>query len=204
VELTPINAIVIGAPRSGKTYATRALLSGRSRVVYYDPAGDVQGVYVDRNPEALAVVVRERPVYDAVLWSDHLKTADEHARALGTLYDAAEQHPAWVTVVIDELYVVTGDKRRPLAELQQRIRVSKHPNRRVSVWILSQRAADAGPNWQTVMDRILIFRTAGVSNYNSLKDNYGRPVAEAVRELGPHEFVDYDVQTGEWSVQDAI
>lgn len=193
----PINAFVVGAPRQGKTRFVRTVLQTRPRVVYYDPAGDVRGVYTDRDPEALAQVVRARPVYDAVFWADHLRTPEDHAAALYTLYDAAQAHPDWVTIVIDELYVVTGDTRRHLSQLMQRTRVAKHPGNRVSVWVLSQRATDASPNWHAVMERVVFFKVAGVPNYRSIRDGYGADVEARVRALPRYHYLEYDTLTGD-------
>jgi hypothetical protein len=195
------NLFFCGARRQGKSYAMRAMLAARRCSVFYDPSGEVEGVYVDRDPARLARRISRARVCDAVFWADRLQTPEEHGAALRTLYDAAEQNPNPVTVCVDELRVVVGRTTKPLERLMAAARMGAHPTRRVSLWIGSQRATDATPDWHSVMDRVLFFKQAGEANYSHVRREYGRDVEEAIRELEPYGFVEYDTLTGRWSVQ---
>jgi hypothetical protein len=161
--------IVIGVPGSGKTTHTRKLVARAPRVIYFDPAGDFEGV-----PGATVIDVEHWPVarffrehyFRLVVRAersparnveDEFVYVSERAREIGTL-----------VLVADEV----GDYNRgPAADALKRLHRNGHKRGLVTV-LVSQRAVDIPLGCRATATRVESFLQDSEEDLRTMREMF--------------------------------
>lgn len=195
------NYIFTGARGSGKSFAARALARRRECYVFIDPTSTISSMtYTDTDPRKIAGVVEKYNTFDACLWVGHLQ-GPEFEEALRPIIAAAERKKKWVTIIIDEVGVITPG-RAQLDSLERSARMGRHS--KVSYWFISQRSVDVSQNLRAQCERQFCFRTGSARDVEQIKRDYGKEAAEALSRLPKHHYLIIDTQTRETSLRAPI
>ncbi len=190
------NYIFTGSRGSGKSFAALALARRRDCVVFIDPTSTVSEMdYTSTDPDRIAEVVRRYPTFRACLWVGHLDP-EQTKKALDVIIRSAEGKDKWVTVIIDEVAVVSPNQKNT-ESLERSARMGRHTQ--TSYWFSSQRAVDVSQNLRAQSEMMFVFRTSSARDVESIRREYGKEAAEAVSRLGPFEYIAIDTQTRQWA-----
>ena len=183
------NVMLLGAPGTGKTFFAENAMRERVRVVVVDPAGGWPSCDWSRDPYEIARIVGTRRGPYRVAWRCDGASVREIAEGVGVIAGAARD----CTLVIDEAASI---KRAEIPELDNGgIRAGRH--RGVSVWLISQRAADIPPSRRQGMDAAYIYRAVEWRDREAIREFAGREVASAVQHLPDRQCYRIDLRSGE-------
>lgn len=195
------NYIFAGSRGSGKSFAALALARRRECVVFIDPTNSVREMdYTSGDPKKIAEVVRRFPTFRACLWCGQM-SPKEMNEAMRDIVSAAEAKPKWVTVIIDEVGVVSPGQRNT-DDIERSARMGRH--NKVSYWFSSQRAVDVSQNLRAQSEKMFVFRTASARDVENIRREYGKEAAAEVTALNRYEYVLIDTQTREWSRREPL
>lgn len=195
----PVRA-AIGACQSGKTYHLQRLVAGSLA----DPHSHWSFVVLDLNNEwpgehrvlrvarattvggarkAIAAgeaFVVMRPPMDAqadgyVPWAD---VANE-------LADIAVRAPRFVILVLPEAHLACRENYPLPKAVGSIVHRFRHPTCRSGLWVDTQHFADIKKEIVKEAQWLYLFATGAEEDLEAIRRRYGRPVAEAVRSLGP-------------------
>jgi hypothetical protein len=192
VSVRHANYYFVGARGAGKTHLALFLAQTRARVLFVDPTSGQTATYTSYDVDRLIASTIDRPgAYDAVWTCGHLDD-DAIREGIARIIRAMERSGEQETIIIDELAVIAPNRKHMKRPLRA-ARLGRHA--RVSVWLLSQRAVDASPDWRGVMDRIFIFRQHEAADLEALK-RINRELPAIVSTLPDRKFVNYDLTDG--------
>jgi hypothetical protein len=100
----------------------------------------------------------------------------------------------WLTVGVEEIGLISQPNYLPKS-LDKIVRLGRHQGINL-VWT-SQRIAEVSKRLTSATDRFYIFRHTEPRDIDALEDRCGSVVAARVAELGLHDFVEFDVLSGE-------
>lgn len=195
-EQAPRNLHFVGGRGAGKTYVAIAEAQRRAKVVIIDPTRQVRWRYTTTDPSRVAATLAAHRVCDIAVHCDPDEAAAD--QAVVTVIEAARQDPEWVTVVIDELALYG---RRAKDEAQKIGRIGRHD--KISLILAGQRSVDANTGMRAVMDAIIIYPVAGVSEYDEIRRMGGKELVDTVQALPRHHAVVFHAGRGTWHVRTA-
>lgn len=187
-----INRGFIGSPGTGKTFAARRLVDERTRVVYIDPVGTMQGPG-HTDPETVAALSQRLRVFFLV-WDCSGRPHAEIRDGVDVIAQTLADSPRLETLVIDEWGIV-APSGRPSDTIDHALRAGRH--RGISVWPVSQRAIDFSPDVRSMLDEILIFRQAERRDLEHLA-KMNRELPAIVASLPDRHYILWDCRTGRY------
>jgi len=183
------NVMLLGAPGTGKTFFAERAMADRVRVVVVDPAGGWPSCDWHRDPYVIANLAATTRGPFRLAWRCDGVDRRAIAEGVGAIAAAA----SGCTLVVDEAASIN---RLEIPELDNgAIRAGRH--RGVSVWLISQRAADIPPSRRQGMDAAYIFRAVEWRDREAIREFAGRDIASAVQHLPDRQCYRIDLRTGD-------
>lgn len=180
----------VGVKGSGKTYALRRMIPYAPRVVVVDPTA----LLFDLVPNPFS---QPEQVFEFLDWS-----SGQSSFAFGYCPEeplgerVADVVPALLArgnmlVAFDEIPEVCDGGKVP-KRVRYLIRVGRHSG--IDIAYTGQRFAEIPRTVTSQTDIFVLFRQSEPLDLDGIARRAGREVAERVKNLGPHEFIVYDVR----------
>ena len=183
------NVMLLGAPGTGKSFLAECAMRDRVRVVVVDPAGGWGSFDWSRDPETIARLVATTEGPFRLSWRCDGASVKEIVSGVGQIAAAARN----CTLIIDEAAAI---KRAEIPELDNgAIRAGRH--RGVSVWLISQRAADIPPSRRQGIDCAYIYRAVEWRDREAIREFAGRDIANDVQHLPDRVCYRIDLRSGD-------
>jgi len=205
------NIAFVGAPGSGKSYAARLRCEHHPRVIYFDPLDTAyfgfgmrpgekwSHLFGPQNIDGAVWLMENGPSsFRATVQAGQLNRAERN-EALVKLCEAAEGSAArfgtWTTVIVEELGLVLprggAGSSAAVEPVERLLRIGRHPSRRVTVYLVSQRAVDLPPTMRALCERFEIRRQSEQVDLDRM-DQIRKGLGEQVRKLQGHEYLVYE------------
>lgn len=186
---------IAGRKGSGKSTLTREILQHSSRLFLFDTMGEHSWVPDQMNSLDQAWIYIADHGGDPAPFQGSYVAEDADDESLDT--DFAEVCTAvWqsgnMTLAVEELPMLSQPNYVPPA-FNRLIRLGRH--RAVNILYTGQRLSECPRRVTAATDIFVLFHTSEPSDLDRIAERAGSETAEAVANLGEHEFVVYDVCT---------
>jgi hypothetical protein len=186
---------IVGRKGSGKSRLFAALLRGCDRLILFDPMAE-HGYWCPN-------LIHTEDRLNDFLFKHTLDGRKTFAGRFVPQDDPREEFEPFGRMVYDRGYLTLGVEEIGLISqpnylpksLDKIVRLGRH--RWINLVWTSQRIAEVSKRLTSATDRFYIFRHTEPRDLDALAERCGSGVAERVSELGLHDFVEFDVLSGE-------
>ena len=185
---------IIGRKGSGKSRRFRSLIRTCPRLILFDPLSEHTWCpNATRTVERLHDFLFKHAADGRKSWAGRYIPQGEPRRDFEP-FGAMVYERGHVTLGVEEVGLISAPNSLP-ANFDRIVRLGRHKGINL-VWT-SQRIAEVSKRLTSATDRFFIFRHTEPRDLDALEDRCGTGVADRVAKLGLHDFIEFDVLSGE-------
>lgn len=185
---------IIGRKGSGKSRRFHFLIRTCSRLILFDPLGEHTWC-----PNPIHTVERLHDFFfkhaadGRTSWAGRYIPQGEPRKEFEP-FGAVVYDRGHMTVGVEEVALISAPNSLPV-NFDRIVRLGRH--KAINLVWTSQRIAEVSKRLTSATDRFFIFRHTEPRDLDALEDRCGSGVAARVAKLGLHDFIEFDVLSGE-------